>query len=951
MGDAKKVLIIEDDPVFLRTLEKILTSQGFEVQGFKQGNLDLDHIKQEDFPLALIGLSVEDELGLELLKKIRQNSPDTECIILTENVPPESAFQAASLGGLVYIQKQPHIEKILPIINCAMEKIESRKALARAKNRFQHLYENAFEGIVVMDIKGAITEFNAAFLKIVDYSAEELKQHNFSEFVSSECRERGEALMREAIQQGCTDASQEELTLKSGRRLPVEIVRFALCDNGDKPSEVWALIHAIGEETDVEKQLKRKLMEATVLRDVAAAGIASASVDELIARVAEIVGQLLDADYFGISRYDAERHWIYPHSSYHGSFPKEGNSADRGITGRAIRTGRYQLVDDVSADADYVCWRESTRSEITVPIKVDSGIFGVINVESDKGSHFSQQDVDLLTAIANQMAVAVQKINLQADKESRSRELSAIYETSLAITSILEPEALYEKLYQQLSGLFPLDAFILATYDPDDETIAFVYVMEEGKPMAELINKRFPKSEGGLIGWMIEKRKPIRLRNIHKEDLPVKSPQIGKPVCSWLGTPLVMKGKVVGAISVQCFREGVYSEQDQRLLESLAAQLAVALENAALVERSRNQIERLEALYDIDVMVSSSFDLRVTMNLLLDQVIEKLKVDAVALLLLNNENKTFEYAAGRGFRTHGIEKYTLQVGREISIQEAIERHLVQALDLADQSEGQTYLSLLQDEGFESFYSVPLIAKGEIKGLLDVFHRSLLLFDQDWLDFLEMIANRASIAIDNTMMLEELNRTNVELALAYDTTLEGWSKALDMRDRETEGHSQRAAKITVKIARKLGISEEEIVHIRRGALLHDIGKMGIPDSILLKPGPLDEEEWRIMSSHTKLAFDLLSPIAYLRPAMDIPVYHHERFDGSGYPQGLKGEEIPLAARIFAVVDVWDALTSDRPYRKAWTQKKALSYIKEQEGILFDPQVVEIFLELIQGELIS
>jgi len=277
--------------------------------------------------------------------------------------------------------------------------------------------------------------------------------------------------------------------------------------------------------------------------------------------------------------------------------------------------------------------------------------------------------------------------------------------------------------------------------------------------------------------------------------------------------------------------------------------------------------------------------------------------------------------------------------------------LVQALDLADQSEGQTYLSLLQDEGFESFYSVPLIAKGEIKGLLDVFHRSPLLFDQNWLDFLEMIANRASIAIDNTMMLEELNRTNVELALAYDTTLEGWSKALDMRDRETEGHSQRAAKITVKIARKLGISEEEIIHIRRGALLHDIGKMGIPDSILLKPGPLDEEEWRIMRSHTKLAFDLLSPIAYLRPAMDIPVYHHERFDGSGYPQGLKGEEIPLAARIFAVVDVWDALTSDRPYRKAWTQKKALSYIKEQEGILFDPQVVEIFLELIQGELIS
>ena len=211
--------------------------------------------------------------------------------------------------------------------------------------------------------------------------------------------------------------------------------------------------------------------------------------------------------------------------------------------------------------------------------------------------------------------------------------------------------------------------------------------------------------------------------------------------------------------------------------------------------------------------------------------------------------------------------------------------------------------------------------------------------------------QAAIAIDNTSLLEDLHRSNVELSLAYDTTLEGWSNALDLRDKETEGHTQRVVDMTLRIAQSLGIDDDELTHIRRGALLHDIGKMGIPDSILLKPGPLTKEEWAIMRQHPTYAYNLLYPITHLRPALNIPYYHHEKWDGSGYPQGLEGDQIPLAARIFAVVDVWDALTSDRPYRKAWTSKKALEYIREQSGKHFDPKIVEVFLSLIKSELIN
>jgi putative nucleotidyltransferase with HDIG domain len=184
---------------------------------------------------------------------------------------------------------------------------------------------------------------------------------------------------------------------------------------------------------------------------------------------------------------------------------------------------------------------------------------------------------------------------------------------------------------------------------------------------------------------------------------------------------------------------------------------------------------------------------------------------------------------------------------------------------------------------------------------------------------------------------------VDLALAYDATIEGWSKALDLRDRETEGHTQRVTDLTLQLAQLMGVSDPDLVHIRRGALLHDIGKMGVPDSILNKAGALIEAEWQVMRRHPNFAYEMLYPITYLRPSMDIPYCHHERWNGKGYPRGLHGEEIPLAARLFAVVDVWDALISDRPYRKAWTKKAATKFIRENGGILFDPAITDVFLK--------
>jgi GAF domain-containing protein len=383
------------------------------------------------------------------------------------------------------------------------------------------------------------------------------------------------------------------------------------------------------------------------------------------------------------------------------------------------------------------------------------------------------------------------------------------------------------------------------------------------------------------------------------------------------------------------------------LLMILAEITGNAIHRTELLEQSQEQIRRLTTLRDIDSAIASSTDLRVTLNILMDHALKHLKVDAIDIMLYHPELQSLTYLCSAGFENPSPSRPLMRPGEGLAGQVVMKGSIEHVADLRVTNEVKRDPMLIR-ERFITYFGIPLIVKGQTKGVFEIFHRSSFSPSTDWMHFLQTLAGQAAIAIDNAQLFDHLQRSNQEVTQAYDTTLEGWARALELRDRETEGHTRRVTDLTMELARFMGISDDELVNIYRGVLLHDIGKMGVPDQVLRKTGPLIESEWVEMRKHPEYAFNLLVPIPYLRPALDIPYCHHEHWDGSGYPRGLKGEHIPLAARIFSIVDIWDALLSDRSYRKAWPEAKVIEYLKEISGTILEPKVVTEFFRMIGVE---
>ncbi len=585
------------------------------------------------------------------------------------------------------------------------------------------------------------------------------------------------------------------------------------------------------------------------------------------------------------------------------SIKRQDEVLGRGPTGTAIREERCIICQDIVTDERMKPWREAAlqrgyRSSAAVPFREGGVVIGAFTVYAGEPNEFDLDDEELLDGISRDISFVLDVIQSEQGLKESEERYHLLFETSMDSILLTAPDG-------SIFAANPAACRMLGRTEEEIKRLG-----RDG-----IVDRTDPRLKAALA-------ERARSGQFHGELTMLRRSD----------------EKFEVEISTALFKDREGRDRTSMLIRDIS-------DRKQADAKIKRQVEYLTALRDIDHAIESSFDMGVSLNLLLSRAVSLLEVDAAAVMLVTPDLGRLEYAAGIGFQTAAIERFDTRMGAGLAGRVAADGRLIQYSSLTKDLDKQLQSLGLSREMFHGYCGVPLISKGKVIGVLEVFHRASVERDQDWLDFLNTLAGQAALAIDNTQMFTGLQRSNMDLVVAYDATIVGWSRAMDLRDKETEGHTQRVAEMTEKLAERIGVKPDAVVQIRRGGLLHDIGKLGIPDAILFKADKLNTEEWEIMKKHPVYARDMLLPISYLRGALDIPYCHHEKWDGTGYPQGLRREQIPLAARIFSIVDVWDAVTSNRPYRLAWTKDQALEYIKEQSGKHFDPDIVKVFLDLI------
>lgn len=403
--------------------------------------------------------------------------------------------------------------------------------------------------------------------------------------------------------------------------------------------------------------------------------------------------------------------------------------------------------------------------------------------------------------------------------------------------------------------------------------------------------------------------------------------------------PLVHDGQVIGIVGLLGYQTDYFKPETISWVRTLTKIISDSLFQEKNGERAQ-EVEQAIAR-----ILQGSLEVHEALPVILESVASVLEAEVVTVLRYNPASQRFEILDTWGFEPAIIAKLNLYFETGMAGKSIFkDNQPIWIEDLQDYPSGSQLLNRLDEEGFRGYGALPLMAHNELVGALEIAWRKPQYSKAIHADFLTRIAQQVAFALERTYIVKDLRQRNMELATRYNAMVEGLSRALELRDLETEGHTRRVSTLTMHLVKHMQIPPEQWDAIRVGALLHDIGKIGIPDAILLKPGSLTEQEKKIMQQHVLYGYKILASIINARPALDITLYHHERWDGKGYPYGLNGEQIPLVARLFAIVDVYDALISDRPYRPAWSRSKVLDYIKAEAGGQFDPKLVKMFMDI-------
>jgi HD-GYP domain-containing protein (c-di-GMP phosphodiesterase class II) len=514
------------------------------------------------------------------------------------------------------------------------------------------------------------------------------------------------------------------------------------------------------------------------------------------------------------------------------------------------------------------------------------------------------------------------------------KELTTLHKIARAGIQVSSIDEMIELVTQEIGNSFYPDNFGVLLLDESKKNLC---AHPSYRGLTAGIKSIIPL-QNGISGQVIATEKPRRIPNVQSEPAYI---EVTADIRSEICVPIKTGEHTIGVINAESKQLDFFSAEDERLLLTIAGQMAIAFEKIRLFDSERERRQESDTLRQATAALSTSLDLDHVLESILTSLKKVVPYDSASVFLLDGDHLHITITDGIDAAKDVLEE-SIPADDPLFLEIKMRRS---PIILADASSDPRLRRWGETSYVRGWMSVPLITRGEVIGYITLDNHVEAAYSLEAGNLAQAFAHQAAAAIENARLFEGMQNSLEELNQAYESTIEGWSKAMDLRDKETEGHTQRVTELTTRLAISMGINGEALVHMRRGALLHDIGKMGVPDRILLKPDNLSDDELILMRRHPKYAYDMLSAISYLRPALEIPYCHHERWDGKGYPQGLKAEEIPLAARLFAVVDVWDALTSDRPYRPAWTHQEAMSYIKELSEEHFDPKIIEKFVAIV------
>ena len=821
---------------------------------------------------------------------------------------------------------------------------QREKELEEKGKQYRLLVDTSPDAIVLVSAYGEILLCNpqAARLYQAD-SPEEMEGLHVSQLVSPLELTRLEDALQQLRKKGRLDNVALHLKRRDGSIYPAEATVAALTTSNGTSERYIIIARDISER-------ERQAAFAAFINEVTSMALQSTGFTAILQTIADKLQEYFHATTCYITQWDDQRALTIPTvASGHMKhlYPTLAARPQEGTLSRAvIQAGEPVAIEDVHNSpmvAPDIAVTIPETSFLALPLVSGEQKIGAALIGFKERRTFSEEDLKQGAQLAQQISLALAKVHLLEEERSRRQEAEKLRQVTATLTSSLNPIVVLEHILDALADVLPYDRSTIFLEEGSHlKVVAFRGNFSHHVHAGMLLSLK-----DDPLGQQIRRtRRPLILTDA-SQNPDYQGWNDTSDTRGWMGIPLIAQDRIIGYLAIDSLTPYAYGPEQAHLAQAFANQAATAIENARLYTQEQRALQRSKFLYDIARRLISATNIPDLLQAVATELQKALSAQACSLLLFDIRTMHIEISthSSTSHRVHTPRPSLLRMGLHGSILEENKARMA----VIENPRQETPL-LHHMYGIETKHAVmiaPLNVVHNIIGSIIVVNApNTPPYTTAELDLLTTIANQTAIAIQNLRLVDDLQKSNRDLTLAYDATIEGWSKALELRDKETQGHTLRVTALTLALAEIMGVDKEALVHIRRGALLHDIGKMGIPDAILLKEGGLTAEEWEIMRQHPVYARDMLANISYLRPAMTIPYYHHERWDGSGYPNGLRGQEIPLEARIFAVVDVWDALTSDRPYREsAWDTAKTLRYLQSEAGTLFDPEVVDAFVRLI------